>query len=72
MRLTSISRKDFIRKLKLLGWDGPYKGGKHWFMIKGQQRLIIPKPHRGEIGVDLLRRILRQAGISHDVWVGLK
>ena len=68
-KISPISRNDLIKKLKVLGWDGPYKGGKHWFMIKSQQRLIIPNPHRKDIGVDLLRRILRQANISHEEWI---
>ena len=35
-------RRDFIRKLKALGFKGPYAGAKHQFMIYGQQRLSIP------------------------------
>ena len=30
-----ISRKDFIRFLKSAGFEGPFAGGKHSFMIKG-------------------------------------
>jgi hypothetical protein len=30
--------------------------------------LIIPNPHRSEIGVDLLMRIPRQAGITREEW----
>ncbi len=37
-------------------------------MVKGTLRLRIPNPHRGEIGGDLLARILREAGISRDEW----
>jgi hypothetical protein len=37
-------------------------------MVKGDLVLTIPNPHRAEIGVDLLVRILRQAGISRDEW----
>lgn len=35
-------RKDFISKLKALGFKGPYAGAKHQFMIYGQYRLSIP------------------------------
>jgi UDP-N-acetylmuramyl pentapeptide synthase len=31
-------------------------------------RLTIPNPHQGEIGKDLLSRILKQAGISREEW----
>lgn len=37
-------------------------------MIKDDLVLTLPNPHRGEIGVDLLKRILNQAGISRDAW----
>jgi hypothetical protein len=38
-------------------------------MIRGDLVLAIPNPHRPEIGVDLLIRILRQAGISREDWL---
>jgi hypothetical protein len=33
--LSNISRRDLIKKFKSLGFDGPYSGRKHQFMIKG-------------------------------------
>lgn len=63
-----ISRKDFIRCLRMLGFDGPYSGGKHQFMSKGDIVLHIPNPHQGEIGTELLIRILRQAKIDRKSW----
>ncbi|KUL00704.1 MAG: YcfA family protein, partial [Methanoculleus marisnigri] len=41
---------------------------RHPFMVKGDLVLTIPNPHRPEISVDLLVRILRQAGISREEW----
>jgi len=38
-------------------------------MIKGDLRLTVPNPHRKEIGVDLLMRILKQAGITKEEWL---
>jgi hypothetical protein len=32
-------------------------------------RLIMPNPHRREVGVDLLARILREAGVTRDEWL---
>jgi predicted RNA binding protein YcfA (HicA-like mRNA interferase family) len=63
-----ISRRDLIRRLRKMGFDGPYSGGKHQFMLKGDVTLAIPNPHQGEIGRELLARILRQAGISRKEW----
>jgi len=67
-RLGPIKRKDLIRHLRELGFEGPYVGGKHQYMVRGEIRLAIPNPHRSDIGRDLLARILRQAGIDKDEW----
>ena len=63
-----IKRKDLIEFLKQSGFEGPYSGGKHQYMVKGQLKLAIPNPHQGEIGRDLMARILRQAGIEREDW----
>ncbi len=42
-------------------------------MAKGDDSVVIPNSHRGEdIGVDLLIKILKQAGISRDDWLDAK
>jgi len=38
-------------------------------MRRGETTVIVPNPHDGDIGPDLLRRILRQAGVSRDEWL---
>lgn len=38
-------------------------------MIREDLVLTIPNPHRKEIGVDLLRRLLKQAEISREEWL---
>jgi predicted RNA binding protein YcfA (HicA-like mRNA interferase family) len=58
-----------VARLKALGFSGPYTGGRHRFMVRGSVRLVLPNPHRGEVGVDLLKRILRQAGIEEEEWL---
>jgi hypothetical protein len=37
-----LKRRDFIRKLRALGFDGPYSGTRHQFMIFGSHRQTIP------------------------------
>ncbi|MGA7983112.1 MAG: type II toxin-antitoxin system HicA family toxin [Chromatiaceae bacterium] len=61
-RLSPVSRAALIRRLRELGFEGPFSGGKHLFMVKGDLRLTIPNPHRDVIGIALLSRILRTAG----------
>jgi predicted RNA binding protein YcfA (HicA-like mRNA interferase family) len=63
-----IKRAEFIRRLRKFGWEGPYQRGKHPFMVKGQVRLPIPNPHRGDIDWSLTKRILQQAEIRPDNW----
>jgi predicted RNA binding protein YcfA (HicA-like mRNA interferase family) len=68
--LVPCSRREFIRKLRALGYDGPYAGGKHGHMTKhGGATITVPNPHMGDISVGLLRRILRSANISPDDWM---
>ena len=68
-RLTPTSWPNLVKKLKQFGFDGPYRGGKHPYMVKGDLVLTLPNPHRKEISVDLLVRILRQANIDKDRWI---
>jgi predicted RNA binding protein YcfA (HicA-like mRNA interferase family) len=66
-----IKRHDLIKHLKQLGFTGPYAGGKHQFLVRGELRLYVPNPHESELSRDLLARILRQAGIDRSEWEGL-
>jgi predicted RNA binding protein YcfA (HicA-like mRNA interferase family) len=68
-RLSAVSRRDLLRRLKQLGFEGPYTGGRHELMVRGSKRLVLPNPHRQDVGVDLLVRILRQAGVTRDEWL---
>jgi predicted RNA binding protein YcfA (HicA-like mRNA interferase family) len=66
---SAISRRKLIRKLRVLGYTGTFSGGKHQFMKKGRQKIRIPNPHGSqEISLDLVKEILRQAGISDEEW----
>lgn len=49
-RCGPIKRNDLVRFLKQLGFQDPYSGGKHHFMVKGDLTLRIPNPHKGDIG----------------------
>jgi len=68
--LSPVTWQQLVRRLRQLGFEGPVAGGRHPFMIRGQLVLTIPNRHRGTISVALLSRILRQAGISREEWLG--
>ena len=67
-----ISRRAVVAALRRLGFAGPYSGGKHEFMVRGDRVLTIPNPHRGDIGIGLLAVVLRQAGVSRKEWERLR
>lgn len=66
--LKSISWRKFVQKFRRLGFDGPYSGGRHLFMVKGALKVRIPNPHRGDISKQLVAEILRQISISAAEW----
>jgi hypothetical protein len=55
---TPCKRRDFVRRLRKLGFDGPYSGTRHQFMIFGQHRLAVPS--NAEFSVPQLRMMLRE------------
>lgn len=65
-------RRDFIRRLRKLGFDGPYSGARHQFMIHGQNRMAIPS--NAEYSVPQLRMMIREvegilnSGITVNEW----
>lgn len=64
-----ISRRELIRRMRELGWAGPYLRGKHMGMVRHDgRRVIIPNPHGGDIDWSLMKRILQQAGIDPQDW----
>jgi predicted RNA binding protein YcfA (HicA-like mRNA interferase family) len=67
-QLRPIKRAELIRYLQILGFEGPFSGGKHQFMLKGVIRLRLPNPHKKDVGRELLSRILKQAGVDKDSW----
>ena len=69
-RLVPVSRRAFVQRLHELGFEGPYAGGKHPQMKRGELTLIIPNEHAGDLSPGFLQRLLRQAGISREEWLG--
>ena len=70
-----LKRRDFIRKLRALGFDGPFSGTRHQFMVLGQHRQTIPT--NSEYSEPQIRMLLRQVEsilgrqISLDEWDSL-
>jgi predicted RNA binding protein YcfA (HicA-like mRNA interferase family) len=69
-KLAPVSWNMLVRRLRELGFEGPYAGGRHPQMRRGNVTVIIPNPHEGDIGGGFLARLLRQAGVSREEWLG--
>jgi len=64
----AIKWRELVIFLKKAGYTGPYSGGKHQYLLRGELKLTIPNPHQGDISIGLLGKILKQAQISRDEW----
>jgi len=74
-RWTPCKRGDFLRKLRRLGFDGPFAGTRHQFMVLSQKRLAIPS--NAEYSVPQLRMMIREVEtmmgrqVNSDEWSNL-
>jgi hypothetical protein len=71
-RWTPCKRRDFIRKIRKLDFEGPYSGTRHQFKVWEQHRLAIPS--NAEYSVPQLKMMLSEVAgiigreISADEW----
>ena len=72
-KLSPESPRDVIRRLRSLGYDGPFGGGRHGFMRHPETRLKIPVPMQQsrDIPVGTLRAIVRIVGLTVEEWLAL-
>lgn len=68
-KISPCSRVELIRKLRKLGFEGPFGGGKHSYMKRGKYRQIIPNPHGKGVSSEFVREILKQAEITVNEWL---
>jgi len=75
-RWSPCKRRDFIRRLRKLGFEGPYSGARHQFMVWRQHRMAIPS--NVEYSVPQLRMLIREVEgiigrkITVEEWDGLR
>ncbi len=71
-RWVPCKRRDFIQRLRKLGFEGPFSGTRHQFMVYEKHRLAIPS--NAEYSVPQLRMMIREVEgvlgreITADVW----
>jgi len=71
-RWQPCKRREFIRRLRKLNFDGPYSGTHHQFMVFEEFRLTVPS--NSEYSVPQLRMMLNELegilgrAITADEW----
>lgn len=71
-RWLPCKRRDFIVRLRSIGFDGPFSGTRHQFLVYDQRRLTVPS--NAEYSVPQLQMLLREVAeiigreISADEW----
>jgi predicted RNA binding protein YcfA (HicA-like mRNA interferase family) len=72
-RLSPEKPREVIRKLRELGFEGPFGGGRHVFMRHPETRVKISVPvHQGrDVPIGTLAAIIKQAGSTVDQWLAL-
>jgi len=74
-RWRPCKRRDFIKRLRKIDFDGPYSGTRHQFMVFEENRLTIPS--NTEYSVPQLRMMLNEIeriigrAITIDEWSNL-
>ena len=65
----TLSRRELVRRFRALGYTGPFSGGRHQFMVRGEKKIRIPNPHGShDVHISLVKEILKQAEISESEW----
>ena len=72
-KLTPAKPRIIVKKLRRLGFEGPFGGGRHVVMRHPETRIKIPVPmHKGkDMPIGTLRAIIRQANVSVEEWLAL-
>ncbi|MFZ2471253.1 MAG: type II toxin-antitoxin system HicA family toxin [Methanothrix sp.] len=70
-RITNVSWNELVKRLRELGFEGPYlSSGPHpYFMKRGDLTVDLPNPHKQDISIGLLMKILKQAEVSREEWL---
>jgi predicted RNA binding protein YcfA (HicA-like mRNA interferase family) len=69
-KLTPIPAREVIRKLRRLGFEGPFGGGKHSVMRHPETgvKISVPMHSNRDLPLGTLRAIVKASGISIEQW----
>lgn len=69
--LRVCSGAEAVRKLRKAGWVSVRQKGSHVMMTKQGYQWTLSIPQHDELGPGLLRKLIRQAGLSEQEFNGL-
>lgn len=70
-RLRVCSGSDAIQKFQRAGWSVVRQRGSHVMLVKSGYEYTLSIPQHGELGPGLLRRLIRQAGLTVEIFNSL-
>jgi predicted RNA binding protein YcfA (HicA-like mRNA interferase family) len=62
--LAPISGRDFVKKLRRVGWTLVRQKGSHMMLTRPDYRWTISVPDHRELGSGLMLKLLKQAGLT--------
>lgn len=57
---------EVVKKFKRAGWIVDRQKGSHVMLVKSGYPYTLSIPQQGELGVGILRKLIKQAGLSVD------
>jgi len=69
--LSPLPRRTLMRKLRKLGFFGPYSGTRHQYMKRNGEKIFIPNPHGKDIGLPIIKKIIQQLKLSNQEFLDL-
>jgi len=69
--LSPLPRRILIRKLKKLGFSGPFSAARHQYMKRNGEKIFIPNPHGKDIGLPIIKKIIQQLKLSNQEFLNL-
>ena len=61
-----LSRREFVRKLRQLGFNGPWSGKRHEYMERNKVIALLPNPHGKDFSVGFIKEMLKQIGLTNE------
>lgn len=71
-KIIPLSRKTLIKKLRKLGFTGPFSATRHEYLIKINHKIFVPNTHGSkDVGVPIIAEIIKQLVIDRDDFLNL-